>query len=111
MTAPTPTERKGSTPEERRNFEDEIKRKQAEASLRRALWEGLNGFVRVNGGWVTSPFNGSSLRIEAPPDSDLVDKLIDRGFDLQPISTGSRIEGGIIRPVCIYNLRLPSMRK
>jgi hypothetical protein len=31
----------------------------------------------------------------------------ERGFDLQSIGTGSRIEAGVIRPVGVYSLHLP----
>jgi hypothetical protein len=93
------------------NFEDEIKRKQAEAAKKRELWSALNHFCRSNNrGWLTSP-PGTSIRIECPPDSELPDLLVDRGFTLQPLGSGSRIEAGVIRPVLIFALQLPSLRK
>ena len=93
------------------NFEAELKQQTAAIAKRRALLDAINRFVRGHGAWVTSPPNGSSLRIEVPPDSEVIDLLVERGLDLQPLGTGSRIEGGVIRPVCIYNLRIPLPRK
>jgi hypothetical protein len=89
------------------NFEQELKLKQAEAAKRRELWNALNQFVRTNNkGWLVSP-PGASIRIECPPDSELPDLLVDRGFALQSLGTGTRIEGGKFLPVCIYGLRIP----
>ena len=91
--------------------ENELRRRQAEVAKRRELWNALNHFVRSNNrGWLVSP-PGSPMRIECPPDSELPDFLIDRGFGLQALGSGSRIEGGKILPVYIYGLRLPSLRK
>jgi hypothetical protein len=92
-------------------FEQQIKSKEEAIRKRQELLGVLSHFVRGNGGWVTSPPNGSSLRIEVPPDGEVADLLAEKGFDLRPLGSGSRIEGGVIRPVLIYALQLPSLRK
>jgi hypothetical protein len=109
MAEPIPA-RKTYTQEERRSFEEQVKARQAAAARRRELHSALVHFVRANAGWVTSP-PGHPLRIETPPDSDLIDKLADRGFvDVQALGSGSRIEAGVIRPVLVYELHLPPLR-
>ena len=92
------------------NFEAELKQQTAAIAKRRALLDAINRFVRGHGAWLVSA-PGDVLRIEAKPDSEVPDLLSDRGFALQALGTGSRIEGGVIRPVCIYNLRIPLPRK
>jgi hypothetical protein len=94
-----------------RDFEAELKQQTAVTARQRALWDGICRFVHVNRGWVTSTASEKLMRIEVRPDSDLIDKLTDRGFKLQAMGTSSRIEGGIITPVCIYNLHLPPLGK
>jgi hypothetical protein len=88
------------------NFEQELKAKEAAIAKRRALFHAINHFVRGHGAWlVSSP--GDALRVEAKPDSEVADLLSDRGFALQSLGTGTRIEGGRFVPVCIYALRIP----
>jgi hypothetical protein len=108
---PSAPGRKGRTEEMRRSFEEQIKTKEAAAARRRELHDTLVRFVNANRGWVVSAVPGRPIRIETPPDSDLIDKLAERGFDLRPTGTGTRIEGGFITPICIYTLRLPSLGK
>ena len=94
------------------NLEQEIRLKQAEAAQRRELWNALHHFVRSNNrGWITSNPGSPSIRIECEPYSELPDLLVDRGFTLQPLGSGSRIEGGKILPVCVYGFQLPPLRK
>jgi hypothetical protein len=92
------------------NFEDEIKRKQAEAAKRRELQTALGRFIHTNGGWLVSSPSEAVLRIEARPDSDLPDKLFDLGFQLRPAGTGERIWGGRILPVSIFTFQIPPVK-
>jgi len=94
------------------NYEQELKAKEAAIAKRRELWNAINHFVRTNNkGWLVSPPTDMSLRIECQPSSELPDLLADKGFDLQPLGTGTRIEGGKFVPVLIYRLHIPSLRK
>ena len=93
-----------------RNFEAELQEQTAAIAKRRELFNALNHFVRAKGAWlVSSP--GDTLRIEAKPDSEVVDLLSDKGFALQSLGTGTRIEGSKFLPVRIYALRVPSLGK
>ncbi len=100
----------GRTVEIGQGFEEQIKAKEEATRKRRELFDALARFIRNNHGWATSAPGHSSLRLEAKPDSDLPDLLIDRGFTLQPLGTDSRNEAGVITPVCVYDLRLPPLR-
>ena len=88
------------------DFEAELKAQTAAIAKRRALIEAINRFVRAPGAWLVSA-PGDVLRIEAKPDSEVPDLLSDRGLNLTPAGTGTRIEGGRFVPVCIYTFRLP----
>jgi hypothetical protein len=94
------------TDEMRQNFEAELRAKEAAIAKRRELFNALSHFVSAKGAWlVSSP--GDTVRIEAKPDSEVPDLLSDRGLNLTPAGTGTRIEGGRFVPVCIYTFRLP----
>ena len=107
MTAPTPTTRKGSTPEERRNFETQLKAKAALSDKYKAVWSGLNHFIHRNGGWLVSLPHERCLRMEARQDSELPDKLYDLGYDLKLVCSNTRIEGGWFLPVSVYQFQIP----
>ena len=92
------------------NFEAELKQQTAAIAKRRALFDAISRFVRAHGAWfVSAP--GDTVRIEAKPDSEVPDLLSDKGFALQSLGTGTRIEGGKFVPVLIYRLHIPSLRK
>ena len=92
------------------NFEAELKEQTAAIAKRRALLDAINRFVKAHGAWfVSAP--GDTVRIEAKPDSEVPDLLSDKGFALQSLGTGTRIEGGKFVPVLIYRLHIPSLRK
>ncbi len=107
---PSAPGRIGRTEEMRRSFEEQIRAKEAAAAKRRELFNALSHFVQASrAGWVTSPPGDSPIRIEALPDGDLIDQLLDRGFNIQSLGTGEHIDGGFIRPVCLYALHLPPL--
>jgi hypothetical protein len=86
-----------------RSFEEQIKDKEEATRKRRALFDALARFVRTNNkGWVTSLPGVMPMRIECRPDSELPD-LLDN-FDLRPLGTSSRLEGGLITPVLVFSL-------
>jgi hypothetical protein len=95
----------------RQNFEEELKRKEAEIARRRELHGLISRFVRANGGWLTSPPGSTQLQIEAPPDSEVADLLAEQGWNIAPGPTATRIEQGRFIPVRVHTLRLPPLRK
>jgi hypothetical protein len=108
MTMPIPTARKVYTKQDRLDFEQQIKARAAAAERRKELWSAINHFCRTNNkGWLVSP-PGAPMRFECAPHSELPDLFVDRGFEVQPLGTGTRIEAGKFMPVCIYSLRVPS---
>jgi hypothetical protein len=105
---PVPTERKGSDPKARRDFEAELKAKQALSDKYKAIWSALNLFIARNGGYLISPPHAKRLLIEVPQYSELPDKLADLGYDLQPTGSNTRIEGGQFVPVGEnFNVHIP----
>jgi hypothetical protein len=104
---PVPTERKGSDPKARRNFEAELKAKAALSEKYKALWSALNAFIHRNGGWLVSLPYERCLRLEARQDSELPDKLYDLGYDLKLTGSNTRIEGGCFLPVSVYQFQIP----
>jgi hypothetical protein len=110
MTAPAPTARKVYTKQDRLNFEEQIKAREAASEKKKELWSAINHFCRTNNkGWLVSA-PGEAMRFECAADSELPDLFIDRGFEVQSLGTGTRIEAGKFLPVYIYGLRLPSRR-
>jgi hypothetical protein len=110
MTAPIPTARKVYTKQDRLDFEQQIKAREAAAERQKELWSAINHFCRSNNrGWLVSA-PGAPMRFECEPHSELPDLFIDRGFEVQQLGTGTRIEAGKLLPVCIYGLRIPSPR-
>jgi hypothetical protein len=112
IAVPSGPGRTARDPNLQQGFEEQSRAKEAAKQRRKELWAALKHFVRTNNkGWVVSPPGDmSSMRIECEPHSELPDLLIDRGFELQALGTGTRIEGGKFLPVCIYGLRIPLPR-
>jgi hypothetical protein len=104
---PSAPGRKARTEQECRDFEAATKARIAVNEKRKELHDAIVRFVHANNGWVVSA-PGQPIRIETPPDSDLIDKLADRGLDVQFQGTATRIEGKFL-PVCIYMLHLPPL--
>ena len=52
---------------------------------RRKLWEALNEFIHLNGGWVVSPPGEKVLRIEVMKGSSLPTKLTELGYEVQTL--------------------------
>src|SRR6516164_7656277 len=91
---PVPTERKGSDPKARRNFEAELKAKAALSEKYKALWSALNAFIHRNGGWLVSLPYERCLRLETRQNSKLT-------------GSNTRIEGGCFLPVSVYQFQIP----
>jgi hypothetical protein len=104
---PVPTERKGSDPKARKNFEEQIKLDIAMNEKRKQLWSALNLFIARNGGYLISPPHAKRLLVEVPQYSELPDKLLDLGYNLQMAGTNTRIIGGNIVPVMAYYFTIP----
>ena len=58
---------------------------------RRALWSAVNAFVVKHGGWITSPADTATIRIEAPTSSPLPSLLADLGYSVLHVATGTRL--------------------
>jgi hypothetical protein len=109
IAVPSAPGRTARTEQMRQSFDDQIKAREAAAEKRKALWSAVNHFCRTNNkGWLVSA-PGAPMRFECAPDSELPDLFIDRGFEVQSLGTGTRIEGGKFLPVCIYSLLIPSL--
>jgi hypothetical protein len=108
MVIPVPTERKGSDPKARKNFEEQIKLDIAVNEKRKQLWSALNLFIARNGGYLISPPHAKRLLVEVPQYSELPDKLLDLGYQLMPAGSNTRIIGGQFVPVVCYAFIIPS---
>ena len=58
---------------------------------RRALWSAVNAFVVKHGGWITSPADTATIRIEAPTSSPLPSLLADLGYSVQHVGQATRL--------------------
>jgi hypothetical protein len=102
--APSAPGRVGRTEEQRRNFEEQIKAREAAIIKQRELWSVLNLFVSRNGGWLVSAPSERPLRLEVPIYSELPDKLFDLGYALQPPDgvSGERMIGDRITQILCF---------
>jgi hypothetical protein len=73
---------------------------------RRRLWEALADYIRLHGGFVTSHPYASPIRIEAPYDSSLPEKLREFGYAPSPAGSVTRIDADI-RQFNVWLVSLP----
>jgi hypothetical protein len=64
-------------------------------------------FISRNGGWLISLPTAKYLRIEAPNESELPDRLFDLSYELKPMGTKTRIATGRFMPVRVYAFQIP----
>jgi hypothetical protein len=63
--------------------------------MQRELWAALNGFIRENGGWVTSQPGIATITFEST-DDELAELLRRRGYDVFPAGTAERLLPSVI---------------
>jgi hypothetical protein len=106
-----PPVRKGSTPQQRRDFEAELKAKVALSEKYKALWSSLNDFIHRRGdAWLVSPPGARDLRIEALQFSEIPAELETLGYHLSPAGTGTKILGGKFTPIVYFQFQIPTPR-
>jgi hypothetical protein len=112
MAAPAPSApgRKVRTPEQRRDFEQQIKLDAAANERRKDLWHALNLFISRNGGFLVSQPYSKQLLVEVPEFSDLPGKLFDLGYDLRLTGATTRIVAGGFMPVECFSFTIPLVR-
>jgi hypothetical protein len=92
------------------NFEDELKRKQAEAGKRQQVWQALNEYITRRNGFLVSPPGQRFLRVEIPQPSGLAGELRDLGYQLRLAGSNERIWGGRILPVSVFTFQIPPVK-